>query len=65
MSINIYHQQPLNPSGTPVLQDESVCLFEFNDEEVMEGFSTMSRQCSQWAGGAEKKKRGRSEMVSE
>lgn len=28
-------------------QDESVCLFEFNDEEVMEGFSTMSRQCSQ------------------
>lgn len=27
-------------------QDESVCLFEFGDDEVMEGFSAMSRQCS-------------------
>ena len=26
--------------------DESVCLFEFTDAEVMEGLTTMSRQCS-------------------
>ncbi|CAK9030007.1 Uncharacterized WD repeat-containing protein alr3466 [Durusdinium trenchii] len=27
-------------------QDEAVCVFDFTDEEIMEGFSTMTRQCS-------------------
>lgn len=28
-------------------EDESVCLFKFTDDEVMDGLTTMSRQCSQ------------------
>lgn len=27
-------------------QDESACLFEFSDAEIMDGLTTMSRQCS-------------------